>query len=260
MEQPAIATEPMHIRLAEVMSRHGEPPWAEQLLADGRNLAVLICNEPGQTNDAHVHPDFNEWWIVMKGELDWEIGDYAPIHAKKGDVVFCPAGMRHHIRTVGTESSLRLGITKPDSNHDDKGGRGTEAVPLPDQKLPPNLLHTDAEAILAHFGEPPWSEPIISDERNLGNLICHGPGMTNNAHWHPDFEEWWAILRGELTWEVGSERPLIHAKDGDIVFVPKGMRHHISTVGTDISWRFAVTTPDAPHIYTDDESAPPPRD
>ena len=114
--------------------------------------------------------------------------------------------------------------------------------------------------MLAQYGEPPRSEQIIADDRNRGNLICHAPGMSNNAHWHPDFDEWWAILKGELTWDVGSKRPLIHAREGDVVFVPKGMRHHISTVGTGISWRLAVTTPDALHIYTDDdESAPPPR-
>ena len=261
MEQHTVPTEPLHVRVGDVTSRRGKPPWSEMLLADGRNLAVLICNEPGQTNDAHVHPDFNEWWIVLKGELVWEIGDYEPVRAGKGDVVFCPAGLRHHIRTEGDESSLRLGITKPGSSHDDKGHRGTEILPLPDRKLPPNLLHTGAGAIQAHFGAPPWSEPIVADDRNRGNLICHGPGMTNNAHWHPDFDEWWAVLKGELTWDVGSGRPLIHARDGDIVFVPKGMRHHISTVGTGLSWRLAVTTPDAPHIYTDDdESAPPPRE
>ena len=261
MEQHTIPTEPLHVRVGDVTSRRGKPPWSEMLLADGRNLAVLICNAPRQTNDAHVHPDFNEWWIVLKGELVWEIGDYEPVHAGKGDVIFCPAGLRHHIRTEGDESSLRLGITKPGSSHDDKGHRGTEILPLPDRKLPPNLLHTGAGAIQAHFGAPPWSEPIVADDRNRGNLICHGPGMTNNAHWHPDFDEWWAVLKGELTWDVGSGRPLIHARDGDIVFVPKGMRHHISTVGTGLSWRLAVTTPDAPHIYTDaDESAPPPRE
>ena len=109
MQQVTIPSEPLQIRVSDGLSRHGEPPWAEQLLSDGRNLAVLICNSPGQTNDAHVHPDFNEWWIVLKGELVWEISDYEPIRARKGDVVWCPAGMRHHMKTVGNESSLRLG-------------------------------------------------------------------------------------------------------------------------------------------------------
>ena len=64
-QETGISSEPLHIRVADVVARHGEPPWAEKLLSDGRNDAVLICNAPGQANDPHVHPDFVEWWIVL---------------------------------------------------------------------------------------------------------------------------------------------------------------------------------------------------
>ena len=126
-----ISTEPLHISIADVVARHGEPPWAEKLLSDGRNDAVLICNAPGQQNDAHIHPDFVEWWIVLAGELIWEIGDYPPIRATKGDVVMAPRRQRHAIRTVGTENSLRLGITSPTSNHGTTGARSNIIKPFP---------------------------------------------------------------------------------------------------------------------------------
>ncbi len=250
-----VSAEPMHIKIRDVVARHGEPPWAERLLSDGRNDAVLICNAPGQVSDAHVHPDFVEWWIVLAGELVWEVGDYPPIHASKGDVIMAPKRHRHAIRTVGTEHSLRLGITSPTSNHDVKGARSNIIRPFPAQDGPPNMLHTTLDRMLEKFGEPPWATSILLDDRNSANLICHAEGMTNNAHWHPDFNEWWTILRGKLTWEVGEGRPLIEANEGDIVFVPEGMRHHISSVGEGISFRLAVTTPDQPHIYTDDDTA-----
>ena len=257
-QETGISSEPLHIRVSDVVARHGEPPWAEKLLSDGRNDAVLICNAPGQANDPHVHPDFVEWWIVLAGELIWEIGDYPPVRASKGDVVMAPKRQRHAIRTVGTENSLRLGITNPTSNHDTTGPRSNIIKPFPEQDGPPNLIHTTLDYMLEKFGEPPWATSILLDDRNSANLICHGPGMTNNAHWHPDFNEWWTILGGELTWNVGEDRPLIHASEGDIVFVPEGMRHHISSVGDGISFRLAVTTPEQPHIYTDDDDAAPP--
>ena len=68
----------------------------------------------------------------------------------------------------------------------------------------------------------------------------------------------WTILKGELTWKIGEDRPMYNVKEGDIIFVPKGMRHHISTVGDETSLRLAVTTPEALHIYTDDDDAAPP--
>ena len=189
------------------------------------------------------------------------VDDFRSAGVRKGDVVLSPGGTPHFIRTVGNEPSLRLGVTHPESNHDVKGERSRRLVPFPDQALPPNLLHTSLDDMLARFGEPPWVEAIIHDDRNRANLICHGPGMSSNAHWHPDFDEWWTVHRGELVWDVGSNRPPIHAQEGDIVFVPEGMRHRIHTVGHETSVRLAVTTPEMPHIYTDDDkTAPAPRE
>ena len=75
-------------------------------------------------------------------------------------------------------------------------------------------MHTGLDDVLARNGEPPWSETLILDDRIRATLICHGPGMTNNAHWHPGFSELWAILKGELTWDVGKDRPLIPRQRG----------------------------------------------
>jgi quercetin dioxygenase-like cupin family protein len=257
-QQATVSTEPQHIRISDIVARHGEPPWSEWLFTDGRNNVSLICNAPGQENDAHVHSDFNECWIVLQGEFIWEIGDYPQIIARVGDMVICPRRLRHSIKTVGTESSLRLAISKPDSNHDNKGERSNILKPAPDQSQPPNLLLNSRAAMLERSGEPPWSTKLLHDDRNIATLIANSPGMSNNAHWHPGFSEWWVILKGELTWEVGENRPLIEAKDGDIVFVPEGMRHHISTVGDETSLRLPFTNTEQVHIWTDDDEAAPP--
>ena len=149
-----ISTQPLHIRVSDVVAKHGDPPWAERILHDGRNDAVLICDVPGAENDPHVHPDFVEWWIVLQGEMVWEIGDYPPVRATKGDVVMAPKGQRHAIKTVGTENSLRLGVTMPGSNHDVKARRSNILKPFPKQDGPPNMLHTTQEFMLEQVRRP----------------------------------------------------------------------------------------------------------
>ena len=258
-QQGTVSTEPQLIRISEIVARHGEPPWFEWLFTDGRNNIGLICGAPGLENDAHLHPDFNECWIVCQGEVIWEIGDYPQVRARAGDMVICPRGLRHSIKTVGTESSLRLVISKPGSNHDSKGERSNILKSAPDQSEPPNLLLSSRDAMLQeHLGEPRWSNVLLADDRNIATLIANSPGMSNDAHWHPDFNEWWAILKGELTWEVGENRPLIEAREGDIVLVPGGMRHRISTVGDEMSLRLPFTNTESVHIWTDDDEAAPP--
>lgn len=111
-------------RVIKEIGPHKERP----LWVDDRNRLTVLMNEPGESNDAHWHDDFDEWWMVLEGEIDFEIGlpadkvgteykELITIHAKKGDLVFCPKGLRHHIRTVGTVTSYRLAIATPTAPH-----------------------------------------------------------------------------------------------------------------------------------------------
>jgi len=72
--------------------------------------AFLICHPPGQPNDTHYH-HHDEWWVVLRGEIDWYIeGQAAPIHARAGDFVFGPKHLWHHLEPVGHEPSVRIAI------------------------------------------------------------------------------------------------------------------------------------------------------
>ena len=133
-----VSTEPLHIKTKEIIASKGNAPWYERVLNDGRNVAGLICDAPGSTNDAHFHPDFNEWWVVLQGELEFEIGDYPVVRAARGDVVRSPVGTRHLIRTVGSEQSVRLHVSMIGSNHENRKERSSNLEAFPDQKLPPN--------------------------------------------------------------------------------------------------------------------------
>jgi mannose-6-phosphate isomerase-like protein (cupin superfamily) len=77
----------------------------------------MIYQLPGETNRAHWHPDFDEWWVVLKGRLEWKIGDVAPFQVGRRDIVFAPAGLKHVIRTIGSEPSARLAVTIPGPRH-----------------------------------------------------------------------------------------------------------------------------------------------
>jgi len=73
----------------------------------------------GNSSRRHYHPDNDEFWVVMGGELRWEIEGQEPICAKTGDIVRVPRKTAHNIVTVGDEPSLRLAIGIPDIPHVD---------------------------------------------------------------------------------------------------------------------------------------------
>ena len=115
----------------------------------------------------------------------------------------------------------------------------------------PGMMHIEIDDIVQQMGPPPWSKLIIEDERNRGTLIASMPGHGNHAHWHAAFDEWWFVMAGELRWELTGGR-IIHAKKGDIVWIPRGTVHHIVTEGEEMSLRFAVAMPPAVHVWQEE--------
>jgi len=246
--------------LDELIARHSEERWVEIPVRDGRNRAIVIHAPPGTPGDAHLHPDYNEWWVILGGEINWQIGEYEPVTAREGDIVIAHCGARHDIQPTGTAPTIRLAVSAPHSNHDLKGVPPSRQMAVRRDLEPPNLTHTPLEWMFERHGrDRAWAEEVVLDQRNRANMVYQLPGESNRPHWHPGFDEWWVVLKGELDWTIGDREP-VRARKGDLVFVGEGYRHGITTVGDEPSVRLAVTTPDRKHIYTDgEEGTPPPR-
>jgi mannose-6-phosphate isomerase-like protein (cupin superfamily) len=68
-------------------------------------------------NRPHWHREFDEWWVVLGGRLEWELTGGVVVQATKDDIVWVPRGTVHHIRNVGEELSLRLAVAMPPAMH-----------------------------------------------------------------------------------------------------------------------------------------------
>ncbi len=257
------------ISVEERMAAHPEPRWSEKVVMDGRNRVAMISSPAGTPGDPHLHPDFNEWWVILNDEVQYTIGEHEAFVAKFGSVVIAPCGYRHDIQSFKGENCVRAVVGPETSNHDLKGVEPVRQVPLDDLD-PPNRIHTSLDYMIARHGlEKSWSEEVLLDQRNRANLIHQMPSSGNRPHWHPDMDEWWVVMKGEVEWRVGGgtegrgpePTDVFRAKKGDIVFVESGRAHAIDTVGDESSIRLAVTSPDVIHYYLDDPNAPrPPRD
>jgi len=107
----------LHTRVAEVVKQMGPAPWSRRIIADERNLVTLIASAPGGGNRPHWHREFDEWWVVMAGTLEWELTGNVVVRATKDDIVWVPRGTVHHIRNVGDDLSLRLAVAMPPAMH-----------------------------------------------------------------------------------------------------------------------------------------------
>ena len=108
---------PLRTRVAEVVAQMGPGPWARRIITDERNLVTLIASPPGGGNRPHWHREFDEWWVVLAGRLQWELTGGVVVDAAKDDIVWVPRGTVHHIRNVGDDLSLRLAVAMPPAWH-----------------------------------------------------------------------------------------------------------------------------------------------
>jgi mannose-6-phosphate isomerase-like protein (cupin superfamily) len=115
----------LHARLDELLAKHPpqEGPWAAPLVLTDDIQAFVILHPPGTPNDTHYH-EHDEWWVVMRGEIDWHIeGEAEPIRARAGDFVLCPKLRNHHLEPVGSEVSVRIAInTRGEFHRHDRPG------------------------------------------------------------------------------------------------------------------------------------------
>jgi quercetin dioxygenase-like cupin family protein len=107
----------LHTRIADVVGQMGPAPWARKLIADERQLVTLIASPPGGSNRPHWHREFDEWWVVFQGVLEWELTGGAVVRGRATDIVWVPRGTVHHIRNVGTDMSLRMAVAMPPAMH-----------------------------------------------------------------------------------------------------------------------------------------------
>ena len=231
------------------------------IVRDGRNRVAAISSAEGAPSDPHLHTDFHEWWVILGGEVRYQIGEYGPFVASFGDIVIAPCGFRHDVAPHRGEQCIRLVVGPETSNHDIKGIPPARLIPAPYDLPPPNRVHTPLSYMIERNGlNKAWTEEVVINGKDRANMIHSLPGEANRAHWHPNCDEWWVVLRGALEWKVGARTPFV-AGPGDIVFVEAGYAHEITTVGDESSIRLAVTTPDRIHHYLDDPEAPrPPRE
>jgi mannose-6-phosphate isomerase-like protein (cupin superfamily) len=106
------------INLEEIKREMGPPPWSRLVVLSDHVAAAVIYQGSGQINDRHCH-DYDEWWVVMEGEIDWIIEgrEDNPVHTKVGDFVFVPALTFHHIFPTGGKPSIRVGVALPGHGH-----------------------------------------------------------------------------------------------------------------------------------------------
>ncbi len=101
---------PQKVNLDQLLEALPANGGARRIIQRRSNCATIISQMPKEGNRRHYHPDWDEWWLILEGEYDYEIDGKHTI-ARKGDVVSIERGLWHQITVSGNTRATRLAVS-----------------------------------------------------------------------------------------------------------------------------------------------------
>ena len=97
-------------------------PGNTRFVIDTNNFMNVIRGKgtptPPDTNLGHFHTDYNEFWVVAEGTIDYKMEGMKVFTADVGDVVYAPQGRWHRASWAGNAMSTRIAINpRPEGLH-----------------------------------------------------------------------------------------------------------------------------------------------
>ena len=244
-----------HTRLADLKAKHkGQADWREVVVDDDHMHAEYIASAPGAKVSKRFHPDTREWWIVMDGQVRFEIEGQEPFVATKGSMVQVPMQTIYALETIGDRPSLRfeVNIAKAKTLYPQEveppKTPGIEWIPVRLNRKPGpydrgNQLHIN----LYELAKAPGYKGgrFVHDDRAVANII-YGyekdlPPLNprDRGHYHPECAEFWLIMAGQIRYPIENQGVII-AEEGDVVYVPMLTFHAPRFYGSGPSCRLAM--------------------
>jgi mannose-6-phosphate isomerase-like protein (cupin superfamily) len=115
----------IHFNVEELAASYRDKSaWTESVMRKNRVRGNLICGHArdnpkrGPNDRGHFHADFAEFWIVMRGRLNWIMEGTGTLAAEEGDIVYAPPKTFHAPEFAGEGLACRLtSSTFPAANH-----------------------------------------------------------------------------------------------------------------------------------------------
>ncbi len=260
-------------RLADLKARHqGQASWRELIVDDKHLRSEYIFAQPGHRHPKAFHPDTRAWWVVMEGEVRFEIESAEPFTARKGSMVQVPMQTLFSFEVTGSAPAVifETNIAGARTIYAEKAA--TPELPglqwarvkfnnrLVGKYLHNNKphVHFDEVAQGIETGKLKGTIRIVEDDRGAANFI-YGynsklPPLNeaNRGHYHPEGAEYWLILKGQIRYPI--ERiGVVIANEGDVVYVPPSTFHAPRWWGDGASCRLAMNGfPQIAHLFDPD--------
>ena len=229
-----------HTKLEEVKGRHkGQAEWFEWVIKDDYLWSQYIQSAPGSKVSPRFHPDTREWWVILEGEIRFNIEGQEPFVARRRSMIQVPTQTIYSMETVGEKPAIRYEVNIPNvatlfpdppATH----APGIEFIPVRLGRRPfpygrDNKPHVNLDDLVA--ANPNYSGGRFMHDDRAASTIIYGynsklPPLNekDRGHFHPDGAESWVILQGLMRYKIEGQDVFI-ASEGDVVYAPKFTFH-----------------------------------
>lgn len=279
-EEPSWAPKPLsptkyvsphkpHTKLTEVKAKHkGEANWRELVVDDDHLHGEYVAAAAGSKVGRRFHPDTREWWVVLEGQIKFDIEGQESFVAGKGSMVQVPMQTIYSMETVGGQPSLRweVNIAKAKTLYpkdvQPPAMPGFTWIPVTLNRRPgpyergnvPHIKLNDLAA-KAENRDKNFQHRFVNDDRAVSNVIYGYESklppldVKNKGHYHPECAEFWLIMAGQIRYPIEHTGTVI-ASEGDVVYVPLFTFHAPRFHGEGASCRLAMNGyPSIAHLY-----------
>lgn len=246
-------------RKSELLARHkGETTWREPIVRDDHIWCDYVMSPQGSKITRRLHPDTREWWVVVDGQIRYDIEGQEPFIASKGAMVQVPMQTIYGMETVGDRPALRFECnianakTLYPSDVDPPKAQGFDWLMVRMSRTPgvydkgnkPIVTYDDLAKNFEARGPSPFYR-VVLDDRAVANFIygheSQLPALNpkDKGHYHPECAEFWLIMSGQIRYPIEGQGVII-ADPGDVVYVPPFTWHAPRWWGPGASCRLAM--------------------
>lgn len=245
-------------KLGDVKARHaGQKAWRELVVDDNMLRSEWIQAPPGARVNRAMHPDTRTWWVVMEGEVKFDIETVPSFVAGYRSMVQCPMQTFYSWEVVGDkpalifETNVAGAKTLYESETAPPPVPGLEWTPVKLSRViaqwlhgnKPHVRYEEAAARLEKSGQS--LERFVQDDRAAAHFIYTDNAKLppldekNLGHYHPEGAEYWLILQGPLRFPI--ERIGVKmAETGDVIYIPPNTFHAPRAWGSGPTCRLAM--------------------
>jgi mannose-6-phosphate isomerase-like protein (cupin superfamily) len=253
-------------READLLQSHaGQNNWSEQIILDPEQDATYNSAAPGTKFPIRMHPDTPTLFVVVAGQLHFEVEGQEPITATRGALVNIMHTTLYSYDVSGDKNALwvevnptNYKIVYPASQPPPMAQAGAQIVRVSFAHTPGpytgnnRLMVNSFDDVIAKcmprgavvVDDHLWASPLIGYLNPADNKCGTGSGNIGDAgraqaafnpastfgHFHPGPAEWWIIQSGAISGKFENTGQF-HAVEGDVLYAAPMMWHQMAAEG-----------------------------